>query len=321
MAARLKIGISWSPDALTVAVGEVRRSVQALRELLRLPLPLGSIDAVTGRVACEKTLRAVLEQAYLSARLDVKGATISMAIPSSAVYVRTWTEAGRPKLLSQVELSQRVERIFPGKSAGLVFDGHQHWVPSKSYTQCMLVVVNREVVESYVRLLGSRGAVVACVTTSEIARYVACCRINSSIVHKPCVVVSANDEYLQATTWKEGVICDSRPTLVSRKTDCPAQQRSSHTDALTSSLAAALACCSEFERAACKVVVCYGAASGAVEQSLCALGYSGMHVEHMTVFLRAQSDNDQPWHLLRAFKGEITQGAEDALGLLMLGER
>jgi hypothetical protein len=321
MSARLKVGISLSPDAITVAFGEVRKSAQVLQAMLRLPLPPGGIDPISGRVVCQEALLAVLEKVYLSDRLNPKYTAISIAIPSSATYVRTWTEAGQPKPLSQGEVRQRVDRIFPGKSEGLMFDLHQHVVASQGHTQFMLVVVNREVLESYIRLLGSRVALLERVTTTEIARYATCCAINSTISNKPSLVVRANGEYFQATIWKEGVICDSRSTLLSGDLRSGEYQRRAHVGALTSLLAEALAHCNERERAVCKVVVCYGAADGLVEESVRALGYGSMDLEHIIEPRCFEARNDRLQHMLQAYTGEITHGVEDALGLVILGTR
>jgi hypothetical protein len=323
---RSHIGLSWSPDALTVAIRRAYRAAKHPFRLIRIPLESGDIDALSGRIVREKALCSALERVPDIVDRSSKIASLSMAMPSAAAYAHTWTVASPPKPYSPAELARQVREVFPGKSDELVFDIHQHWIASQGITRAMLVVVNREVVQSYIRVLGSSASLLVRTTTAEIARYNMCCQLNPALLDTPCVVLCANPEYLEVTSWSDGVLRSSRraepadrSSLLLKKSGGSGaaidheQLGDPYGAALKVALSSVLSNLPEAQRPMCRVVVCHKTAVASVERALHSLSLHGMSVDCLSL----PQHSAQICHEEQLSTGVDSEGGEDALGALL----
>lgn len=323
------IGMSFSPCALSLAVttGGGRGGV------LRLPVPKGGIDVLSGRIVDREALHSVLRRLPSFDQRRMRLASVSLAIPSAAAYVHTWRESDRPRVYSRGELEQRVGALFPGKLEQLVFDIHQCWLAEQNATRVMLVVANREVVGDYVSLLETRRRVLVRTTTAEIARYNECCRLHPEIARVPAVVVSPSEEYVEVTGWSDGVMCYSHRAAVEGQSftspggACekyrpgPDGQRSSiYAPTLDSALLKVLSRFDSAERAACRVIICQGSAAALAEQRVHTLGYNPLVLRYCEAINNPAMCSPEIQKLLGDTVRNVCDGMEDALGSLQSSE-
>lgn len=326
---RPDIAISWAHDALTVVVRSCSRGGKQRHQLADVPIPSGSIDPLSGKITHEEALRVALERVPLLLRQRGLGVRcVAQAIPSQAAYLHSWEVEGRPRIFSQEELARQTKTLFPGRVDDLIVDCHQVWIEARRVTCVMLVAVNREVVQGYVRLLGSLQSRLELCTTGELARYNSCCALLPDLRRSPVVIFFSRGGYLEVTTWCDGVVRFSKRLRVardffvaddeSRRLRTSTVRVSRDVDSNQSQglpyVAEAFSCLTTKELEACQIVACGSQAEWAVQrmpadiESLCAAGRGAGHIG---------DDAFEGRHKIALRFPDIWGGFEDALGALL----
>jgi hypothetical protein len=204
---RPDIAISCAPDLLSVVVRSVTLAGRERYKLIEVPIPSDSIDPLSGKLIREEGVRTALKR--LLRQVVRKGTSVryvALLVPSSAAYLHSWVEQGDPRQYSHEELARRVEVIFPGRGEGLVFDFYQAQCEGRASTRVMLAAISRDVIQSYVCLLGALRAHLVLSTTGELARFNSCCALLPSVRRRSAVICAARGRYLEVTSWCDGVV-------------------------------------------------------------------------------------------------------------------
>jgi hypothetical protein len=212
MLCRKLIGISFTPDALSIMSIAVGLRSPGPPTFWSVPLGPDCIDPSSGALVCPDLLIAQLRLAPPTLGLAAASSQIGLALPGQLFLTETWPAELPPHGLDRGVVLAEALRRLPGDRTALQIDCHlASSAGRQGAISAMVVAIRRASLDQYLTTLGRCDIHPESAVSSEIARFNSLCLAQPTAVSSRVLCVTVRSSVVESELWEHGVLeCKQR---------------------------------------------------------------------------------------------------------------